>query len=687
LVLAVVSIGRASAAGPVWSELLGSPVDEYGYGVAADSSGNVFLTGYTLGNLVVANGGGKDVFALKLDGSGKRIWGGQLQDTGDSFGRAVAVDPSGNVYVAGSTTDALWTSYNGGLDDGFLARWDAATTGAERWSQPIGTSGDDLAFAVATDQSGNVYVAGTTSGAFPGQTNHGGYDLFLAKFDSGGNRLWVTQQGSFGDDSAQALAIDQSGNPILAGTTTGNLFGTNAGGKDLFLLKTDPSGHVLWSTQRGTTGDDVANAIAVDPTGLIYVAGSTTGSLGFNYTNTGGLDAFVLQYTASGSVGWSRQLGTNTDDEAFGVATDTSGNIYLGGYTTGALAGPSAGGYDALVVQYDRNGNQVWASQLGGAGAEIARGVAVSGAGTLYVVGGTTGSFGGSTNSGGRDVFVAKYGVGSGGGPSYSWSGNPSNPGTYLVTFSAGPNAGKQQQAYSYSVGGWTTVKYDGAEEASADGIALGSFQGRVGYQFKRNQDGTQTPTSSYYSDPMGANPAPGGVTWGTGDTATIAFSLFLPSSTFPIGSPSNPTGFGYGFNEWALLQQFHSLSQPGGTVGGVLFTATRSDSQGGILYVNKPNCTDANQNACVLWSHPLPDSLDKWWDFAMVVTFGQNGRLVLYVNGIQQADYSGPIYDPAVPNVRWNVTQDLYRKADLPTATIDVTPIVVPNGAPGASQ
>ena len=305
--------------------------------------------------------------------------------------------------------------------------------------------------------------------------------------------------------------------------------------------------------------------------------------------------------------------------------------------------------------------------------------------------------------TGGGSVAGGGGGGGGGTGLSFSWPGNP-NPSTVTQYPLALTGATGAEPAYSYSLGGWTTVLYDGSGGQSPGDIQLGTFHGRLGYQLTRKYDGAATPSASYVSDPMGTSPV--GITWGPPNplnpndpttlhkTVTIAFSLYIPSATFPMGSPSNcgpgAVGFGYGYSQWALFQQFHSLFQdaPRPSLGGLVFVGTLSDCSGGILFVNKPG-TFVNGNSVPLWHTPLPTALDKWWDFALTVTFnGTNtGQVIVYVNGSQVAKFDGLVYDSMVPNNRYNVMQDFYRAPNLPTATIYETPVMVPNGAYGASQ
>ncbi len=405
-----VTSASPNAGNLVWTRQIGTSANDYGYGVATDANANLFITGYTSGNLSgLGNGGGTDVYTSKLDANGNTLWRGQLLDPGDSAGRAIALDSNGNVFVAGSTTSTMWTSYKGGPHDGFLARWDANTSGGEAWSQNIGTSGDDVAYGVAVDASGNVYVVGSTNGSFSG-TSAGGYDAFLVKFNNAGTELWRTQLGTSADDYAYTVAVDLAGNAFIAGTTGGNLSGTgNLGANDFFIAKYSPSGSRLWVKQGGTAGDDAAYGIAVDSAGNIYIAGATTGGYGFQ--PQGGYDAFVDKFNSSGVSQWGgRLLGSSADDFAWRVAVDGLGNVHITGGTLGNEAGlPNAGSYDVFLAQYGTNGSRNWVREFGGTGDDQATDVALNSANTIYLVGRTNGAMPGATSSGLIDIFISKF--------------------------------------------------------------------------------------------------------------------------------------------------------------------------------------------------------------------------------------------------------------------------------------
>ena len=140
----------------------------------------------------------------------------------------------------------------------------------------------------------------------------------------------------------------------MTGYTQGGLDGTNAGGSDLFLVKYNSSGTKQWTKQLGTSSGENATGVATDSSGNVYVTGSTRG--GLDGTNAGSSDLFVVKYNSSGTKQWTKQLGTSGIDSTNGVATDSSGNVYVAGVTSGGLDGTNAGSYDLFVVKYNSDG-------------------------------------------------------------------------------------------------------------------------------------------------------------------------------------------------------------------------------------------------------------------------------------------------------------------------------------------
>jgi hypothetical protein len=319
-----------------------------------------------------------------------------------------AVDGHGNVYVVGDTNGTFDGQAPAGGQDTFLAKYDSG--GNQLWVRQLGTAGNDVGNGVAVDAAGNAYLSGYTSGTFSGQTSAGGTDAFLAKYDGSGNQLWVRQLGTAFYDYGGAVAVDGAGNAFLTGFTTGTFGGLiSAGGRDAFLAKYDATGNQLWLRQLGTSGADSGFGLASDSSGNAYVVGETDGAF-TGQSSAGGQDVFLAKYDGDGNQLWVRQLGIASTESATGAAVDPAGNAYLAGYTYGTFSGQaSAGGQDAFLAKYDAAGNPLWVRQLGTPGNDSGSGVAVDDGGSAYLAGTTGGALSGQSSAGDSDVFLAKY--------------------------------------------------------------------------------------------------------------------------------------------------------------------------------------------------------------------------------------------------------------------------------------
>jgi len=203
---------------------------------------------------------------------------------------------------------------------------------------------------MAVDVFGNVYLAGNARGDLGGP-NAGFIDAFLMKLDADGNQIWATQIGTTEGDLCSAVATDGAGNVYMAGDTSGDLAGPNAGLPDAFLAKFDATGGELWTKQVGTGSPEVGYDVAVDASGNAYMTGITSGHLGG--PPAGSLDIFLGKFDAGGGELWITRIGTTELDAGWCVAADGVGNVYLPGYTDGSLGGPSAGDYDAVLLKYE----------------------------------------------------------------------------------------------------------------------------------------------------------------------------------------------------------------------------------------------------------------------------------------------------------------------------------------------
>jgi hypothetical protein len=194
-------------------------------------------------------------------------------------------------------------------------------------------------------------------------------DAWVAKYKVGPNGatqvLWTKQLGTSEYDASRGVATDSQGNVFISGFTRGALAGSNKGLVDTWVAKYSPEGTLLWKKQLGTSEYDYSFGVATNSQGNVFISGYTGGAIAGS--NKGVSDAWVAKYSPEGTLLWTKQLGTSYFDYSFGVATDSQGNVFISGATYGALAGSNKeyNDPDAWVAKYSPNGKLLWLRQEG----------------------------------------------------------------------------------------------------------------------------------------------------------------------------------------------------------------------------------------------------------------------------------------------------------------------------------
>src|SRR5258708_6111825 len=285
-----------------YSTYLGGAGSDQGNAIAVDSTGAAYVTGYTNGIFPTLNasqnafgGGSQDAFVAKLSPSGALVYSTYLGGSTTDLGLGIAVDSAGAAYVTGytgggfPTLNASQNTFGGGLNDAFVAK--LGPTGALAYSTYLGGTGDDVATGIAVDSNGAVCVTGLTTGAFPtlnaeqNTFGGGGADGFAAKLGPTGARVYSTYLGGTGGDVGYGIAVDSMGAAYVTGYTTGGFPTLTAdqnpfAGRlnDAFVVNLAPTGTLVFSTFLGGPGDDLGNGTAVTSSGAAYITGYTTGA-------------------------------------------------------------------------------------------------------------------------------------------------------------------------------------------------------------------------------------------------------------------------------------------------------------------------------------------------------------------------------------------------------------------------
>lgn len=439
----------------------GSNTDNFiSNGITIDSNGNIYMTGYTKSSDFPTKnaynstyGGGVsfgDAFVAKFNSTGYLLFSTYFGGSNDDEGNGIAVDNYGNIYITGATSSSNFptkNAYQPSIKSSsiacFLAKFDS--NGALLFSTFLGNSNNNDCFSLAIDTSGNSYVTGyTTSSSFPLKNAYnstygggGSQDAFVAKFDPLGMLVFSTYLGGSGNDQGSGIAVDSNRNIYVTGSTTSSNFPTKSayqatyggGSFDGFLTEYNSTGFLSFSTYLGGSSSDIPFDMAVDSNGNSYITGSTSSSnfptknaYNATYGGNGVDDAFLTKFYANHTVAFSTYLGGSNVDDSFGITVDANGNSYIAGDTASsnfptknAYNATYGTNYDAFVAMFNKTGNLVFSTYLGGTGTDYGYDIGVDSNGNIYTTGYTESSnfpiknsyY--ATNNGGGDIFLTKF--------------------------------------------------------------------------------------------------------------------------------------------------------------------------------------------------------------------------------------------------------------------------------------
>ena len=416
-------------------------------GVTMDDAGSVYVVGKTGGSLLgqTRGGGSSDAYVIKYSSDGEELWLRQFGGNGADSAQAGAVDGFGNLYVVGQSPGESQSNLNvGGVSGAFVRKFTG--DGGELWSRQFGAQLFAKANGVAVDAAGNVYVAGQVEGALPGQPHFGNNDAFVRAYDSSGNELWTRQFGAEGGDFAQNVVVTEEGSLYVVGWARREVERPDQRTgveMDVFARKYDREGIEIWDVSFGGSGLTRANGAGVDEAGNLYVLGWTSGALP-GQTQFGRTDAFLRKYGPNGVEVWTRQFGTEDEDRAEGIEVEDDGNLYVTGWTRGRFPRQAALGAreiflrtDAFVARFDSDGREHWIHQFGSKDSQMAKGVVADDSGNLYVVGQTAGRIFGESHNGTLDAFVVKFW----GGGALTATGEPASTASAQATDAPTPSA------------------------------------------------------------------------------------------------------------------------------------------------------------------------------------------------------------------------------------------------------
>ncbi|HAY32838.1 MAG TPA: SBBP repeat-containing protein [Ignavibacteria bacterium] len=366
----------------LWERIYNGPGNgnDIAYSIALDNAGNVFVTGESRGDNT-----DRDYVLIKYNVLGNEEWIRRYNGNSNSAEIPVKVitDISGNAVITGSSHEAgelfnvVTIKYNSDGDILWIKHFD----GAE--------SGNDMANDMDIDESGNIYVSGSTF------TSASINDYLIIKYSGAGDELWFRSYNGTanGNDNMTSLTLDISGNAVITGSSVGA--GT---GLDIVTIKYNRSGDVLWERRFTTPTLNIEEGkdISGDNLGNIFVTGTTTG-FSTSY------DFMTLMYSPAGDLIWSKKYngpGTNNFDEPRSITADYNGNVYVAGLSQGTGTMD-----DIVIIKYNISGNELWVNRYNSTANrnDVANNISLDNSGNLIVSGLITGL------TSGTDFSVLKF--------------------------------------------------------------------------------------------------------------------------------------------------------------------------------------------------------------------------------------------------------------------------------------
>ncbi len=407
-----------------WQKTFGGIGNDVARGIIETTDGGYAIIGYTNsidGDVTDKNLAENDFWVLKLDQNGEIEWQKTYGGSGDDKGRAIIQTSDGGYAITGPSMSADGDgSENQGFHDHWLIKLDIQ--GNIKWEQSFGFSGHDHSHSLFQTKDGGYFIGGfldvTASGGEGNETlttKHGVGEFWAQKLDASGNLQWRRYFGGSNNDRIYQVLEAHDGNYLLIGSSESDDFDVNNtnGSYDMWAVKIDTQGNLLWEKSFGGSGIDDGYAAVATNDGNYLIAGVAISSDGLVSSPKGNADAWVVKINDNGDLLWEKSFGGSAFDAAFAITKSSSI------FSTYVVAGNSKsndgdlstnnGENDFWILKIDTNGKLLFEKSLGGSGLDFAYGVVETFDEKIVVVGETESSDKDiTTNKGGKDIWVVK---------------------------------------------------------------------------------------------------------------------------------------------------------------------------------------------------------------------------------------------------------------------------------------
>jgi len=407
-----------------WVKTYGGSDFDIGRSVTSTTDGGYILTGGTWSNdgeFSGMNKGRDDIFVIKLNSSGEIVWKKTFGGSINEGGYSITTTNDGGYVLTGVTNsnDGDFSGMSKGISDIIVIKLNSS--GETVWKKTFGGSDGDYGISITTTTDGGYVLTGVTSsndGDFSGM-NKGGRDIFVMKLNSNGDIVWKKTFGGSKLDWGQSITTtnDERSGYVLTGYTNskdGDFSGMGKGNDDIFVIKLNSSGDIVWKKTYGGSGGESGSSVTNTNDGGYFLTGYTNSNDGdFRGMSKGGGDIFVMKLNSIGDIVWKKTYGGSSGESGSSVTTTNDGGYVLTRETRsndGDFRGMSKGNYDIFVIKLNSSGDTVWKKIYGGSNVDYGWSITTTDDGGYVLTGWTKSNdidFSGM-NKGGDDIFVMK---------------------------------------------------------------------------------------------------------------------------------------------------------------------------------------------------------------------------------------------------------------------------------------